>query len=146
MSRLTYNEITYDTDDELSGRDFAGWAFLDRRDIDFSGKVIYASVFAHETPEAVVFEDSRARGTTFIRCNLINVLIPADATVIDCLTDRTIRQNDYEQWYVDGIDQPIMPLEHKRYRQLGISIDPLDIPAQPMRESIIKVTMREGRG
>lgn len=126
---FTYtNGTQYDLDDALSFRDFTGWRFTARTDVVFAGKVIYASCFSQEEPDTVVFRGALT-GTTFIRCNLSNVVVPSGATVIDCIQTRFRVQNDLRDWELAPVTNlPVRVIGEKHWQRLGYSVDPLDIP------------------
>lgn len=71
---IVYEGVEYNCDDNLSFRDFTGWDFRDRPEYDFNNKTIYASCFSQEFPDTPIFGDS-LENTTFIKCNLDNVLV-----------------------------------------------------------------------
>lgn len=120
--KITYNEITYNCSDEFSFKDFTG-----RANINPSG-IIYASCFSQEEADRHIFPDGMT-GVTFIKCNLMNVFIPAGNTVIDCLQERFKVQNDRNDWLIGADNKPTMPIDHKIFTKLGLPIpNPLDIP------------------
>lgn len=123
--------LDLEADDALSFRDFTGWIFTHRPDVDFAGKVIYASCFSQEKPDTVVFPPTLT-GATFVRCNLSNVVIPAGNTVIDCNTMRYRVQNDRRDWQLGALDLPVKVLGEKYWLQQGTSVDPADIPLTPL--------------
>lgn len=128
--KIPDQNLDLDADDELSLKDFTWWRFTHRPDMDFAGKVIYASCFSQETPDSVVFpDDLRA---TFVRCNLSNVVIPAGVTVIDCNTMRYKCCADLRDWELGASDEPVKVLGEKYWLQQGCSVDPADIPAEKM--------------
>lgn len=136
--RITIDKVTYETDDELSGRDFTGWDFNDRPEYDFSNKVIYASVFSNETPRSLIFP-SKTSGVTFLHCNLDNVELPDASVAVNCSTKSFEVQNDLRDWEIEPLtDVPIKVLNEKYWVSKGISVDPADIPAQ-------KVEVPEGK-
>lgn len=128
--------ITYD--DELSFRDFSGWNFDPREGFDFSGKTIYASSFSQESPETIVFSDE-TKNVTFVKCNLMNVVLPLNSTVIGSNQTTYAMQNDLRTWVVEK-DCALGPflckyapvkLMNEEYWELkGYSVDPDDIPNQ----------------
>lgn len=126
MAKLRYNDVDYDTDDEFSGRDFTGRTLTS---FDLSGRVIYATVFAQEEPDTLIF-DALVNGATFIRCNLTNVLMPPGNVLVDCITTRCATMNDGRVWELDEKDKPIRLTAEKHWRIMGASIDPADIPAE----------------
>lgn len=128
---LVYEGQEYETDDLLSGRDFTGWEFLSRPEYDFKGKVIYATCFAQESPDSPIFDPS-LKGVTFLRCNLTNVLVPPDCTVIDCVTTRVETKNDGRVWEVNEQNEPVRLTSEKHWLILGTSIDPADIPSEKL--------------
>lgn len=128
---VDYEGVSYECDDELSGRDFNGWEFLSRPEYDFSNKIIYASIFSQEAPDQSIFGD-KMTGATFLRCNLTNVFVPDGNTVIDCVTTRAATLNDGRVWELDAGDRPVKLTSEKHWQILGTSIDPADIPAEKL--------------
>lgn len=114
-------------DEELSFKDFTGWEFLSRPEIDFNNKIIYGSCFSNENPDSEIFS-SKTSTATFIKCNLSNVVIPDGNTVIDCIETSFERQNDLRDWEIDEKGEPIAVLNEKYWESVGVSIDPKDIP------------------
>lgn len=123
--KVTYEGVEYDCDDAFSGRDFTQRT-LDA--FDLSGRVIYASCFAQERPDTIVF-DASLSAATFIRCNLTNVHVPIGNTLIDCITTRALVQNDGRDWELDDSDRPVRVTSEKYWLQQRTSVDPADIPA-----------------
>lgn len=136
---LNYEDVIYD--DELSLKDLTTRTF---ENDDLSGKVIYGSTFYRETPNSIIF-NNKMTGVTFINCNLDNIVIPEGNTLIDCTT-RTIKvQNDCEDWFVDSKTlQPKEPVSKEEFKKLGISVNPVDIPQEKLKEPIT-TQVREGR-
>lgn len=148
--KFTYNDTTYETDDALSGRDFTGWEFVSRPEFDFEGKVIYATVFAQEVPDQPIFGDVKLAGTIFIRCNLVNVLVPPAAICIDCTQTRVATQNDGRPWEIDAGGKPVRVTSEKYWKMRGISVDPalipdqkLVVPSDKMLEEHLAVVLKE---
>lgn len=112
------------SDPKYSFKDFTGHDLSDRKDMD--NLTIEGSCFSHETPDAAVLPTS-LKNTTFIDCNLDNVLIPAGATVIRGSTQRFQVQADGEDWVIDGKGTPIEPVNKEAFDMLGLSTDPADI-------------------
>ena len=74
----------------------------------------------------------------FVRCNLDNRLLPANCTQEDCTNKSIKMQNDLEPWVMkDGL--PFEPLSKTEYIRFGLSIDPLDVPAVEMEDSILSI-------
>ncbi len=85
-------------------KDHTGHDLSDRTDMD--GLTIHGLCLSHETPDARVLPPS-LRGTTFIACNLDNVLIPDGNTLINCSNRRFKIQDDGQDWEIDENDNPI---------------------------------------
>ena len=119
-----------------SQQDCTGARFVDIAD----NQVVYGSCYSQETPNSVIFRPDMT-GVTFRNCNLMNVLIPPGNTVIDCQTQRFKVQNDHNDWMIDALDKPVLPLNHKIFTKRGLPMpDPKDIPAvkSPERVDLVK--------
>lgn len=82
-------------DQDMTGHDLSGRT-------DMSGLTIHGLCLSHEKPEAQVLP-SDLTGTTFIACNLDNVLVPPGNTLINC-SNRMFQANpdDGQDWLVDS--------------------------------------------
>jgi hypothetical protein len=124
-----------------SFKDFTGQSFKNRPAGEFNNSEIIGSCFYQKgAPDTDIFPDGMT-GVTFKRCNLDNVLIPANNAItsdagIASTQKRIIEQNDLEDWEVDGQNVPREPINKKWYLRLGLSIDPNDIPAEPLARPI----------
>lgn len=68
--------------------------------------------------ENVIFED----------CNLDNIKLPKNSTLIDS-SNRQIRvQNDWEDWLCDADSKPLEPIRKEEFIEKEVSIDSKDIP------------------
>lgn len=132
MTQITYQGIKYTLNDKYSDKDMTGWDLSDRTDMD--GAVIHGLCLSWETPDAHCLPPNLIN-TTFIRCNMDNVFIPPGNSVIDCSVKRFKAQNDLEDWHVHPVTKVALePLNKQRFVELGISIDPKDIPVAKMDE------------
>ena len=131
--KVIHAGVEYDCSESHSNRDFTGWDFRQRESL--AGLVIFGSCFSQETLRTRIFSVSLV--ATFIACNLDNVLVPAGCVVIDCSRRKFRRQNDGEDWILNASDAPVEPIAKKRYLQLGLSVNPADIPPTPKRLSVI---------
>jgi hypothetical protein len=111
-----------------SNKDMTGWDLSDRTDM--SGIYIEGLCLSQETPDAQVLPKDLT-GTTFVACNLSNVVVPDGNILIDCHTTRFEAQNDLMDWKIDEENNPIEPVDIKTFERLGISTDPADIPEVP---------------
>lgn len=121
-------------DDKYSQKDFTGWDLSGRKDMD--GITIYGSNFSQETPDAITLP-ANLSGATFLNCNLDNVFIPPGNVVTGGSQKRFKAQNDLADWIVDSHNVPIEPINKEKFNELGLSVDPADIPAQKAKENII---------
>lgn len=81
-----------------------------------------------------------ATGVVFIDCNLDNVVILHGYTVGSGCTNRHfLEQNDREDWVVNKDMEPIEPLHTEEFIDLGLSVDPKDIPTEKMERSITDI-------
>lgn len=129
--------INYDT--EYSFKDFTKKSL---KEIDLNGKTIYASVFMQEIPDSHIFPEDM-RGVTFVNSNLDNVYIPPGNTVIGGTRRRFQVQNDGNDWIIDSKNKPIEPINKEQYLEIGLSIDPKDLPKNMMTENIFEKTLLE---
>jgi len=120
-------------DETHSFKDYTG-ARANNLDV-LDGLTIEGSCFSQEIPDSHIFRDDMT-GVTFIGCNLDNVFIPNGNIVIGCSQNRFEVQNDLEDWHIDANDDPVVPINEKQFLQLGLSIDPADIPDQPMESPV----------
>lgn len=100
----------------------------------FDGDVV-GSCFQQDSPDTVAFPaDANA---TFFRCNLNNCRIPAGCTIgSGSCNYQHSKQNDGEQWILDGSGKPIEPLGKKQFQRLNLSTDAKDIPASKLSKSV----------
>lgn len=130
-----HDPIYIEPDEELSFRDFTNWEFHSRPEYDFTGKIIYASVFNNETPDAEIFQSFK--GATFVKCHLDNVIVPDENEIIDCSEQRFEVQNDLNDWLIDEKNEPIKPVDFKLFEKRGLEIPkPEDIPDEEVAKRI----------
>jgi hypothetical protein len=128
-----------------SFKDLHGQVFTDEPAENFSGD-IEGSNFQQDQPNTEVFPPG-ATGN-LLACNLNNCSIPPGMTVgssrsIASVNIQHKQMNDLEHWVVDsGTLEPIEPFGKEVFVELGISIDPADIPVSKLDEPIT-VTQRE---
>ena len=144
--------------EQYSHKEFTHQTFADQPARDFANSEIIGSCFYQEAPYRVdssrlgasrptdpqvdVFP-SAMTGVTFVRCNLMNVKIPAGNTVDRCQTQRLRIMNDADDWVLDDTTfEPVEPLNKKLSEQLGISVDPSDIPTERQTESPVRIARR----
>ena len=129
---------------KYSFKDFIGQDFSSVDASEFNNTEIVGSCFYQENiPDAEIFPAGMT-GVTFKRCNLDNVKVPTGNTVeSDCCHRKVKAQNDLEDWLLDAENKPTEPMRKVDYIRLGISIDPKDIPAEKIDESIISKTEKE---
>jgi len=94
---------------DYSYKNFAGHILTHLPASDFIGITIRGSCFSHETPDAIVFPDG-SKDMTFEDCNIDNVLLPPNSTVIRGCARRFKAQADGTDWIVDAQNNPIGPL------------------------------------
>lgn len=134
----TKNIIEYD--DRYSNKDYTmGKLYAEK---GLQNLIIYNSCFSKETPDDTVFPKDMT-GVIFYNCNLDNCVIPAGNTVVGGATRRFRIQTDRNDWIIDKDDKPIEPLNKEDYINLGLSIDPEDLPLEMMTENIIEVKTKE---
>ena len=115
---------------QYDDKDCTGWDLSDRKDMN--GLTIHGLCLSNETPGAKVLP-LNLKGVTFIACNLDNVFIPPGNTVRDCSTRQFEVQNDGEDWLIHpDTKMPVEPVNKQQFTELSLSIDPKDIPKEPM--------------
>lgn len=106
--------------------------------------------FSVEAPKTKRFPDALV--TTFKGCNLNNCVLPAGSTAEDWVANGAVEsssqheshvlQNDLEYWVVDNDTlAPIEPVRKQRFIDLGVSIDPVDIPETLQDESVLDTAL-----
>jgi len=123
--------------EKYSYKDFMGGSLRNVKVEELNNTVIVGSCFYREgVPNCKVFPDDMV-GVTFRSCNLDNVFVPLGNIVEKSCCHRNIKdQNDWEDWILDKDLKPIEPMNKKQRFEVGVSIDPKDIP-------IIKLTKEE---
>jgi len=110
---------------------------------------IIGSCFAKEGGYQDVFPEGMT-GVTFTRCNLDNCNIPAGNTLtVDTVfsglstSNKEIKtENDKEDWiYESGVIKE--PISKALFLELGLSVDPNDIPNEPLEKSVIQAKLDE---
>jgi len=127
---------------KYSFKDFTGQTFTGVGPAEFSNSEIKGSCFYQENePDKIIFPAGMT-GVVFQRCNLDNVLVLPVSTMDDrCSNRRIMVQNDRQDWVVDVAKKPVEPLSLKFHAELDLSPDPVDIPADLIREE--RVTKSE---
>ena len=111
--------------------DYTGWEFYHSRpEYDWS-RVTRNACFSQEKPDTVVFAPDTVG--TFINCNMDNVLRPIGCTFIDCTQRRFMKQNCGRDWLTNERGEPIEVLNRKSEIMQGRSVDPRDIPEEPVQ-------------
>lgn len=117
---------------------------------EFNNSTIRGSNLYQEWQSGDVMKDifPDVAGLVFDGCNLDNVLIKDGMTILD--TDSGITsnrkicvQNDREDWVLNDSLEPVEPVNKKRFEKLGLSIDPVDIPAEMLDKSITQAKIDE---
>lgn len=113
-------------DAKYSNKDMTGWDLSDRKDM--SGINIQGLCLSWEVPDAHALPVNLV-GTTFVGCNLDNVWVPSGNTLVNCSNRRFKVQNDGEDWEIHPVTKTaLVPLNKQSFIDLGLSIDPKDIP------------------
>jgi hypothetical protein len=133
--------VIYNHDTDYSYKDFSYRDFIDDIKVDLSGKVIAGSVFYREQPGSIIFPETMT-GVTFVKCNLDNIVIPPGNVLIECENKTWSAQKDGEDWIVDK-GSPVEPVTKDKFIELGISVDPADIPKEKLKEPITSIKNRE---
>lgn len=98
----THKGIEYTVSETYSNKDMTGWDLSKKKDMD--DVVIHGLCLSHEILSECL--PKNLKGTTFIACNLDNVVIPDGATVIDCSQRRFAKQEDGLDWNLDEDGNP----------------------------------------
>jgi hypothetical protein len=119
--------------EKYSFGDFTGQDLSSEPPEDFNGDIVGSCFYQENAPDSEIFPSGIT--SIFKRCNLDNVKIPAGATVqsesgIDSSSRKINIQNDLEDWVLDESLNPVEPINKKQFQDLGLSIDPNDIPAE----------------
>lgn len=127
--------------EKYSYGDFQGQYFKDSS--EFNNTLIVGSCFGvNNQPYSKVFPEDMI-GVTFRLCNLANAVIP-EGNIIEsnCVNSQIKAQNDGEDWVVDKDLKPVEPLKKDRFQALSLSIDPKDIPAEKLEESVTQTAIK----
>jgi len=118
-------------------------SFTGKQSVDFSDTIIKGSCFEQANPMTPVFP-AGIKNLIFEGCNLNNCLIPPGAKLVNCCNYHWAIQNDLEQWIIDAkTGEPVEPMKKTRFKKLGLSTDPKDIPKEKMKESLTVETMKK---
>jgi hypothetical protein len=115
---------------------FTDKTFLDCNPEDFDGEIV-GSCFYQQAKDGVVWQEIFPKGITcsFIRCNLDNVIVPDGCKIADGCHLAIQEQNDKQDWICDDKTlEPVEPMDKELRLQAGYSIDPNNIPAEPINE------------
>lgn len=128
--------------EKYSYKDFTNQSFLGVDHSEFDKTEIVGSNFYQESKEGEDIEKNifpvGMTGVTFRKCNLDNVIVPVGNTVeTDCTKKKIKKQNDLEDWILDKNDKPVEPVSKKMFERLGLSVDPKDLPLQPLEKSVV---------
>lgn len=130
--------------EKYSFKDFTGQSLTNVRATQLNNTVIKGSNFYQEDNPGINIFPVGMTGVTFDRCNLDNVSVPPGNTVLPNCSNRRIKpQNDLEDWIVNNSDQPVEPLNKKTFQDLGLSIDPRDIPNSRKKTRLTEEKERE---
>lgn len=122
--------------DKYSYKDFTNKTFTDLPADEFTGITITGSCFYQEGEEREIFPPE-AKNITFKKCNLDNVVLPANSKVVSCSQMRIVKQNDKCDWFVDKDKKPIEPVGKAAFLRAGISVQPKDIPSEMLDKSVL---------
>ena len=125
--------------EKYSYKDFMGESFTHLPASEFNNSTIIGSNFYQENkPDEDIFPDGLVN-VEFQKCNLDNVLIKTGMTADNTNAKKRIKaQNDLEDWIVEKVsDKWVAKEPHKKdkFAELGLSIDPKDIPVKKQTKS-----------
>jgi len=128
--------------EKYSYKDFLQKTFIDTDSSEWNDSDVVGSCFAQETPNTKVFPDG-IKGVTFTKCNLDNVLIPAECTMKDCTNKLIQVQKDGNDWILNPDLTPLEPVNKADYIKLGISTDPATLPVADTAEKPVTEITKE---
>ena len=115
--------------EKYSYKDFMNINFvkLDAKEFNNS-TIIGTNFYQFEKVKEDIFPDGLVN-VIFEKCNMDNVLIKSGMTVDDTNSKRLLKiQQDMEVWVLDESLNPVEPIDKQKFIDLGISIEPKDIP------------------
>lgn len=124
--------------EKYSYKDFTDQSFVEVDPAEFNNSEIVGSCFSQwDAPDSKVFPEGMT-GVTFIKCNLDNCHVPTGNMVETSCCHRWRKvQNDGEIWDLDEKLKPVTPARLKSYQKYKLSVDPKDLPTEPLEEPII---------
>ena len=128
--------------EKYSHKDFTHKILTDTKPEEWNDTEVVNSCFYNETPNTDVFPEG-IKGVKFIRCNLDNVVVPETCTIEDGTHKLIQVQNDLEDWILDADLRPVEPVDKARFVKLGLSTDPLSIPATKAKESCTRAKLQQ---
>ena len=130
--KIKIDDIDMDVSGEFSHKDFSNRIGLTIPD----NAVIYGSCFAQQDLDTIVFNPGM-KGVQFFNCNLDNVVIPPGNPInkaSGCSRRRIKVMNDLRDWELNAQGNPLKVVNEKHWINQGLSVDPLDIPAQKLND------------
>lgn len=122
-----------------SNKDFTVKTFSTRPASEFNDSTIKNSSFSQNVAPAKDVFPGSVRNLIFDQCNLDNCVIPLGATALPNCQNRVFAvQTDGEDWEVDGLGNPLTPLDIKYHSQQGFDPNPVNLPAEMERETTIR--------
>ena len=120
-----------------SYKSFKGKSFVSVSSKDFANTEIIGASFYQPEPHTDVFPKlAHDEVCTLTRCNLDNCNLPEGYVAKGGTNKHILSQNDEEYWIVDKDLNPIEPRDKSKFIDLGLSIDPRDIPVTKLKEPI----------
>lgn len=115
-------------DDEYSFKDYSQGRISLLDGVDLAGEVIYASNFYQD--DAGV-DKLPHQNYTLVKCNVDNLIIPEEVTLIQTEPNYIEMQNDQNYWHVDNEGKPTVPLGFEVFQEEGLPMPEVkDIPAE----------------
>ena len=102
-----------------------------------SNITVYCTQFYHEIPDSFTFPATMT-GVRFVKCNLDNVIVPAENVITECSQKRFRVQNDGNDWEINEFNKPVKYLGgDKQFVKRGLPVpDPKDIPLEKVEQAI----------
>ena len=110
--------------------DYYKLSFKDVDPSEFNGTEIVGSCFYQPGSGMQDIFPSDLVDVTFIDCNLDNILVPFDCSVVRGSNQCIFVQNDLEDWICDEFNAPIDPMNKEWRMAHGISVLPSEIPSE----------------
>lgn len=130
---IRYDNQDIEMNDKYSGKGYPYHDLSFKHETDMKNINIYGSCFYQEWVEddtevvKDIFPDDMT-GVTFYNCNLDNVYVSPENTVVGGSYRKIKIQNDWDDWILNENLTPKEPINKEQRLKAGKSIKPKDIP------------------